>query len=213
MINFMLILIVIVGVISIGAYIRSFFVGGKNYLQEYNEKINEIIRESNLEVIKSDYINKKTPYDDKYFGKVLLSEDRKNIYLINLKDSNKINKINYKDILESHILEDNVSITKTSRKSQIGGAILGSVIAGGVGGIIGGLSGKQTQENKVRKIELVIVMNDEIDPVVKFTFLDTVNPADKNNDLYKYAYEKTYNWHKTISVMINKADKDAKQTV
>ncbi|MNB78990.1 hypothetical protein D3C81_1345880 [compost metagenome] len=39
----------------------------------------------------------------------------------------------YKDILEVEIVEDGTTLIKTSRGSQLGGAILGGAIAGGVG--------------------------------------------------------------------------------
>lgn len=185
---------------------------GEKHL-EIKQKIDNLIKENNMNVTKSDYVNEKSPYRNNNFGRIFITENKKNIYYIDLKNGYKINKINYLDILESHVIEDNISMTKTSRKSQLGGVFVGGVIAGGIGAIIGGLSSKKTQENKVRKIELVIVINDEINPVLKFSFLDTNNPADKSFNLYKNAYEKAYDWHKTISVMINNADKESKQTV
>ncbi len=40
---------------------------------------------------------------------------------------------NYRDVLESKIVEDGQEITTTSRSSQIGGALVGSILAGGRG--------------------------------------------------------------------------------
>jgi hypothetical protein len=71
----------------------------------------------------------------------------------------------YRDILESEVLEDGHSVTKTSRSSQLAGTLVGGLLLGGVGAIIGGLSGKKTTHKKVTRIELKVVVNDTSHPI------------------------------------------------
>ena len=56
----------------------------------------------------------------------------------------------YKDIIESEVIIDGKSVTKTSRASQFVGTAIGGVLAGGVGVIIGGLSGSTSTKEKVK---------------------------------------------------------------
>lgn len=58
----------------------------------------------------------------------------------------------YKDIIESEVVIDGKSVTKTSRASQFVGTAIGGVLAGGVGAIIGGLSGSTSTKGKVKRI-------------------------------------------------------------
>ena len=72
-----------------------------------------------------------------------IDEVKQKIYLFtNYYNEEKLRSYSLKDLLQVEIIEDNVTITKTSRTSQVGGAIVGGMLAGGVGAVIGGLSGK-----------------------------------------------------------------------
>lgn len=122
---------------------------------------------------------------------------------------------NYRDILESEIVEDGNTITKTSRSSQIGGALIGGVLTGGVGAIIGGLSGKKTSTEQVKRIDLKIVVNDTKKPVRIFNLMDCQfelggahhkNGMPKDDVIYKRAYQRATRWHSLISVLIKQAD-------
>lgn len=59
-----------------------------------------------------------------------IDERRKKIGLITL---NHIDVIPYNDILSSEIFEDGNTITRSSRTSQLGGALLGGLVLGGGG--------------------------------------------------------------------------------
>jgi hypothetical protein len=117
----------------------------------------------------------------------------------------------YRDILQSEIIEDGESITRTSRGSQLGGALIGGILAGGVGAIIGGLSGSQQTSSEVKKIQLQIVVNDTKNPIRLITFLNEDILIKKSDGIYKNAHGEVTQWHKLISVLIKQADDEDKK--
>jgi len=99
-----------------------------------------------------------TSYDDNVT--IMVDENAKKLCIAEVSETNGSSEVyDYKDILESEIIEDGQTVTKTSRSGQIGGAIVGSLVAGGVGAIIGGLSAKQTSNNEVNRVDLKIIAN------------------------------------------------------
>ncbi|GIP42826.1 hypothetical protein J45TS6_12850 [Paenibacillus sp. J45TS6] len=147
-------------------------------------------------------------------GDVTLSidETNKQISLVSL-NSYKDKVYSYRDILKSEILTDGMSVTSTNRGSQIGGALLGGLLAGGVGALIGGLSGSTTSQEKVKKIELNVIVNDTVNPIHKIAFLDSEFSAyAKDTQEYKDSYNTAYHCHQLIGVLIRQADEEDKRT-
>jgi hypothetical protein len=117
-----------------------------------------------------------------------------------------LKKFNGEDIIQSEIVEDNFSVTRASRSSQIGGAIVGGALTGGVGAIIGGVTGKRIEKKEVKSIELKIVINDVDDPVKKVTFLNRDYPIEKSNPIYKHYYNEIDNWQNMMKVIIKQSN-------
>jgi hypothetical protein len=111
-----------------------------------------------------------------------------------------------KDLLSSEVVQDGVSVTTTSRAGQVKGAIVGSVIAGGVGAIVGGLSAKTTTSQEVQRVELRITVNDAANPIRTFPFLTFTSKLD--DYVYKQAIEQARHWHGVISVFIKHAERE-----
>lgn len=118
--------------------------------------------------------------------------------------------ISYMDLLASEIFEDGVTVTKTVRSSQIGGALIGGVALGGVGAIIGGLSGSKQTSDKVRKIDLRLTVNNTTNPIHDVNFLNL--PTKKNSILYKQAIQNARHWQGLIEVLIKRAEREDKTT-
>lgn len=125
----------------------------------------------------------------------------------------KVRTVNYQDILEAELIIDGETITKTSRSSQVGGALLGSVLAGGVGAIIGGLSGKTSSKEQVMTIQLKIIINDTKNPLKIIPFLNETTSIKKEDEKYLKAYEEAMHWLSIFKVIIDKADKEDKSKV
>ncbi|HAR6103686.1 TPA: SHOCT domain-containing protein [Staphylococcus pseudintermedius] len=109
----------------------------------------------------------------------------------------------FKDIESVEIIEDNVSVSKTDRKSQLIGAGIGGAIAGGTGAILGGLSGKSTTVQEVQNITLRVAVKNYNNPIYDFPILRQKKPINKMDDIYKFSYKEAYVWHNILTKIIN----------
>lgn len=140
---------------------------------------------------------------------LVVDEQRKEIVFISgSKDYPMKTAISYRDILSSEIVEDGQTVTKTSRTSQLGGALLGGLTFGIAGAVVGGLSGSKTSAEKVSKIELVVTVNSVRDPLRRITLLDAGIGLSKSHHLYKQAIDEANMWHGRINVVIKQADQE-----
>jgi hypothetical protein len=112
----------------------------------------------------------------------------------------------FSEIFSCEIFSDGDTITKTSRTSQAGGAIVGGVLLGGVGAIIGGLSGSKKSIDTIKQIDLRIIVNDTKNPMHDINLLNI--ESKKDTQIYKQAMEQARHWHSIISVLIKRADEE-----
>ncbi len=112
--------------------------------------------------------------------------------------------VDYKDVISCEIFEDGSTITKTIRSSQIGGALVGGIALGGVGAIIGGLSGKTKTDNKVKRVDLRLIINNTASPLHDIVFMNF--ECDKNTMVYQTAIKNARHWHGLMEVLIKRAD-------
>jgi hypothetical protein len=125
--------------------------------------------------------------------------------------------IPFKDVLSCEIIENKSSLTKTVRSSQVGGALVGGVLLGAAGAIIGGLSGKTHTVDKVKNIDLLIVINNMESPIFRVNFLttseyDNPNGYDKDSDDYKSSLDSAKKWQSLIAIIIKKVDEEDKKS-
>tara|TARA_R110000796_G_scaffold227446_1_gene344216 strand:- start:2147 stop:2839 length:693 start_codon:yes stop_codon:yes gene_type:complete len=111
------------------------------------------------------------------------------------------------DIIESEVLIDGKTVTKTSRASQFAGAAVGAVLLGGVGAIIGGLSGKTTTEQQAKGVKLKVVVNDINNP---FHIIDFIESGNTGSTLPKTAVKEATEWHELLSTLIKINERNAK---
>jgi uncharacterized membrane protein len=137
---------------------------------------------------------------------ISIDENSKKIAFI---DGEKYRVYNYRDILSTELLIDGDEVIKTSRTSQIGGALIGGVLAGGVGAIIGGLSAEQTKESKVSRVDVLVVVNDTRNPTFVLNFFnkdDTDLGFAHDKDWIKSEIGQAEELQRLISVLIRQAD-------
>ncbi|PAD77592.1 SHOCT domain-containing protein [Paenibacillus campinasensis] len=114
---------------------------------------------------------------------------------------------NYDDILQSEIIEDGATVTRTSRSDQLGGALLGGLIAGGVGAVIGGLSAATASSTQVGQVQLQIVVNDSQKSFYRITFGSFDQAVPKSSLEYKKVYDDVLHWHNILSYLIKNVNK------
>ncbi|SDJ43923.1 Short C-terminal domain-containing protein [Ferrimonas sediminum] len=114
--------------------------------------------------------------------------------------------LEYRDLLSVEMFEDGLTVTRTARGSQIGGALLGGLALGGVGAIVGGLSGKKVASDKIQRIDLRLLVNCTERPVLDINLMDV--EAKKGGGVYNAAMEQARHWHGLLEVLIQRADRD-----
>ena len=122
----------------------------------------------------------------------------------------------YSDILSVDIIKGSRTVTSTSRKSQVGGALLGGLLAGGVGAVIGGLSGSTTTKEGVNPVDLRIIVNDFNNPYHKINFY-TPGLTEGDGLPMQYidntAMPECNRWYSILSILIRESDEmDNKKT-
>ncbi|MEK3716234.1 SHOCT domain-containing protein [Paenibacillus sp. FSL R7-0333] len=118
----------------------------------------------------------------------------------------------YRDLIKSEITEDGESVTTTSRTSQLGGVLLGGMIAGGTGAAVGALSASKSTKSEIKAITLKITVNDTKNPVYYIKFLFVIEAVRKNTPKYQNAIKEANHWHGLISVLIRRADAELQDT-
>lgn len=134
-------------------------------------------------------------------------DKQNNLILVNNYNSTLSSKtIKPFDIMEVEIIEDGKSIIKASRGSQIGGALVGGLLAGTAGMIIGGLSSNKSKSTKVNTINLRLTIKDIDNPMSNVTFLNKGFPIDTEKAVYKLTYDRALQWQKRIEILMSKSN-------
>lgn len=130
---------------------------------------------------KHEEIKYKNSFVKKTYGNTTIAyhEKDKKIYF----NSGKI--MNFNDILDCELLEDGISVTKTS---SLGKAVVGGMLFGGIGAIVGGITGKQTTKGVCTKLDIKITINDFKKPCIYINLI--AKKTKKNSSEYKKAYSK-----------------------
>ncbi|MFA4935503.1 MAG: SHOCT domain-containing protein [Candidatus Methanoperedens sp.] len=138
---------------------------------------------------------------------IAIDEQRKKVCLIKHNAGNTdLAVISYKDLLASEIYEDGTSVTKTSRVSQAGSALVGGLLFGGVGAVVGGLTGKKSTSDKIKRIDLRLTVNRTQAPIHDVNFMNV--EGKRGGLIYNNAIQKVRHWHGLIEVLIRRADED-----
>lgn len=116
----------------------------------------------------------------------------------------KHKQLKYSDIFQVEYKQDDQIITSTSRSSQLGGALVGGALAGGVGAVIGGLGGKQKQSSQVKQIFLTLLIDDLETPSldIEFAFFHPPRDASQVND------KEAKDWYNLFRVIIKKVERE-----
>ncbi len=150
---------------------------------------------------KSSHFIAKVPLSTNILAGLAVDDSSKQLCIIH---GHSTRLYDYKDIIESEVVIDGKSVTKTSRASQFVGTAIGGVLAGGVGAIIGGLSGSTSTKEKVKGVSLKLIVNDTENPVHLIDFIELTNTG---STVPEQALKEAKSWHDLLSVIINQGKK------
>lgn len=97
----------------------------------------------------------------------------------------KIRVFEANQILGAELIENSTSLIQTNRGSQVGGAVVGGVLFGGVGAVVGGLSGSKRSSSNVSKLKLRVTVDSFDDPICDILFFDWIGQGvERNGSVY-----------------------------
>jgi len=116
----------------------------------------------------------------------------------------------FRDLLQSEVIEDGMTLTKTQRTGVVGRGILGGVLLGPLGALGGALTAgqKSTSVERVRKIDLRVLLATMSNPVYTINFLENHEGVTKDSAQYRDARAKADRWYATLQSCIRQADAD-----
>lgn len=104
-------------------------------------------------------------------------------------------------IVSAEIIEDGSSLFKTARAGQLSGAAIGGLVFGPLGAVVGGLTGSKRQIDKVRRIDLNIIVDDPSAPRFSASFLGA--EVDKAGLTYQARINEAREWAAQIDALIH----------
>ena len=111
---------------------------------------------------------------DKYQGsdgKTGIAVDKTNrLFALLTPYSNEV--IQYTQIISGEVILDSEVIIKTDRVGQIGGALVGGALTGGVGALVMAMGAKKNQVDKINKVELKILTSGTNSPSHTIVFYE-----------------------------------------
>lgn len=108
--------------------------------------------------------------------------------------------IKFSSIMRCDLVLDSETVSNTERGSQIVGAAVGALLAGGVGAIIGGLSGGKRSKKKLSEIALKVVVDDLKNPM----YLIPIYSEKKARTPTKEELREVDEWHSLLQVIISR---------
>lgn len=139
---------------------------------------------------------------------IAIDEQREKICLLSLIRNPRTKVIDSSALISAEIFEDGSSITKTSRASQVGGALIGGIALGGVGAILGGLTAKTKTTAKVKRIELRFTIDDTTSPLHDVVLMNV--ECEKGGFIYNAAMQQARVWIGLADVLMRRSDNNNK---
>jgi hypothetical protein len=108
----------------------------------------------------------------------------------------------YSELIESEVIVNGSSVTKTIRRGQFSGTDIGGLVGESINAIIEKISGKKIPGQNLNGVYLKILINDIDDPVHVIDFTDNTHYPATTPEVALYEAIK---WHDILSVVINQS--------
>lgn len=113
-------------------------------------------------------------------------------------------QVPFSKILESEVIVDGATVTKTSRTSQALGVLAGGALFGGVGAVVGGLSANTKSTQKIKNITLRLIADNVLCPIHDIGFIEIGESSDAS---VARALKEAQDWHATLKVIVFQGQK------
>lgn len=169
------------------------------------EKKNDIKKAIKNEKFNPDSVLVKVPAKGNHLVGIAIDRSSNRLCLISGED---YRYLNCSELIESEVIIDGKTVTKTSRASQFAGAAVGAALLGGVGAVIGGLSGKTTTEQQAKGVKLKVVIDNIENP---FHVIDFIELTNNGSTPPKIALKEANEWHELLSTVIKINERKSKE--
>jgi hypothetical protein len=105
-------------------------------------------------------------------------------------------------ILACSIVSDGEEITAASTSSTVGRALVGGLLFGGVGAIVGGATASRIGKEKIKSLELKLLVNDERQSSHRMRFFSNSKSVDASSILVKPHLEQIEKWQVLIELLM-----------
>lgn len=119
--------------------------------------------------------------------------------------------IPWNKLMAVELVEDGDSVSKIERGSQIGGAVAGGLLFGGVGAIVGGLSADRVSSGRVQQIRLKLSIRDLDNPIFTVVMMNFPVPVTKTDPIYLMFLPFIEKWAGMLNVILNDDGHDTRE--
>lgn len=187
--------------IIIAVVVAGFIIYEYSISKDIHEKSNNVTTKVNN--LKNFNLKQRIDGIKNLFTFAIDEENRRVVYV----DHERVSFIPFDNIVSVEYLEDNITIASKSTMRTIGGAIIGSAIAGSVGAVVGGLSGDTEIKRNVKHVQVRNIIRELASPTLLITcydrsIMEVINPV--------IGIEKARKIKDIVSIIIDEADRNAK---
>lgn len=190
--------------------IALFVWGYLEYRKEINRREEEWRRETEKELMKFPHSQYTVSPD--YLRALLLDEQKNRVFIVEKKDYDdefKGKEVQFHEIYEAALVEDDNIITLFSK----GGFLGGSLIEEGGSSTIQIVDSEEEEDDQeddemVSKLSLKLVVDDLKKPIIEYSFLETEEPISKDSEEYKRLMNECNEWLQKFSIIIKRYERE-----
>ena len=103
--------------------------------------------------------------DERDLAALAINAKSQRIGLVHERDNQLVTRVySFREVVSAELMENEASVSKTSRGGQAGGGLAGGLLLGPLGAAVGGLSAKKTPVTHLTMLAVRVVFEDMADP-------------------------------------------------